>query len=32
MAVACTEGLDTGFAALGYGRVGFLGIVQGITE
>jgi undecaprenyl-diphosphatase len=32
MAVACTEGLDTGFIALGYGKVGFLGIVQGITE
>ncbi|HEX3497551.1 MAG TPA: undecaprenyl-diphosphate phosphatase, partial [Methylocella sp.] len=32
MAVACTEGLDTGFVALGYGKVGFLGIVQGITE
>lgn len=32
MASACTEGLDTGFAALGYAKVGFLGIVQGITE
>src|SRR6266403_19081 len=32
MAVACTEGLDTGFVALGYTTVGFLGIVQGITE
>ena len=32
MAAACTEGLDTGFVALGYGKVGFLGIVQGITE
>jgi undecaprenyl-diphosphatase len=32
MAVACTEGIDTGFVALGYGKVGFLGIVQGITE
>jgi undecaprenyl-diphosphatase len=32
MASACTEGLDTGFVALGYGKVGFLGIVQGITE
>src|SRR5580692_8264015 len=32
MAVACTEGLDTGFVTLGYGKVGFLGIVQGITE
>ncbi|MGQ0446431.1 MAG: undecaprenyl-diphosphatase UppP [Beijerinckiaceae bacterium] len=32
MAVACTEGLDTGFVALGYGKVAVLGIVQGITE
>jgi undecaprenyl-diphosphatase len=32
MAIACTEGLDTGFAALGYAKVGFLGVVQGITE
>lgn len=32
MAVACTEGLDTGFVALGYAKVGFLGIIQGITE
>ncbi|MGH6831017.1 MAG: undecaprenyl-diphosphate phosphatase, partial [Methylocella sp.] len=32
MAAACTEGLDTGFVALGYAKVGFLGIVQGITE
>jgi undecaprenyl-diphosphatase len=32
MASACTEGLDTGFIALGYAKVGFLGIVQGITE
>ncbi len=32
MAAACTEGLDTGFAALGYAKVGILGIVQGITE
>ena len=29
---ACTEGLDTGFAALGYAKVGLLGVVQGITE
>ena len=29
---ACTSGLDTGFVALGYLKVGFLGIVQGITE
>ena len=32
MASACTEGLDTGFVALGYAKVGVLGIVQGITE
>jgi undecaprenyl-diphosphatase len=32
MASACTEGLDTGFAALGYAKVGVLGVVQGITE
>lgn len=32
MAGACTEGLDTGFIALGYGKVAFLGVVQGITE
>jgi undecaprenyl-diphosphatase len=32
MADACTQGIDTGFAALGYGKVAILGIVQGITE
>ena len=32
MADACTSGLDTGFVGLGYLKVGFLGIVQGITE
>ncbi len=32
MADACTSGLDTGFVALGYAKVGFLGIVQGISE
>ena len=32
MAGACTEGLDTGFVALGYAKVAFLGVVQGITE
>jgi len=32
MADACTQGLDTGFVALGYGKVAFLGVVQGITE
>ncbi|TJW34714.1 MAG: undecaprenyl-diphosphatase UppP, partial [Mesorhizobium sp.] len=28
----CTQGLDTGFVGLGYAKVAFLGIVQGITE
>ena len=32
MASGCTEGLDTGFVALGYAKVAFLGIVQGLTE
>ncbi len=32
MANACTQGLDTGFVALGYGKVAVLGVVQGITE
>src|SRR5271169_5223547 len=32
MASACTNGIDTGFVALGYTKVAFLGIVQGITE
>ncbi len=32
MSSACTAGLDTGFVGLGYGKVAFLGIVQGITE
>src|SRR6202142_2110915 len=32
MADACTQGLDTGFVALGYAKVAVLGIVQGITE
>ncbi|MEJ0094423.1 MAG: undecaprenyl-diphosphate phosphatase [Methylocella sp.] len=32
MASACTEGIDTGFVALGYAKVGFLGVIQGITE
>lgn len=30
--VGCTDGIDTGFVTLGYGRVAVLGIVQGITE
>ncbi len=32
MAVDCTQGLDTGFVTLGYAKVAFLGVVQGITE
>ncbi|WP_131196423.1 undecaprenyl-diphosphatase UppP [Lichenihabitans psoromatis] len=32
MADACTAGLDTGFVSLGYARVAFLGVVQGLTE
>ncbi len=32
MAEVCTQGIDTGFVALGYGKVAFLGVVQGITE
>src|SRR3974390_1088252 len=32
MVDTCTNGVDTGFAALGYAKVGFLGVVQGITE
>ena len=32
MADACTAGLDTGFVSLGYAKVAFLGIVQGLTE
>jgi undecaprenyl pyrophosphate phosphatase UppP len=32
MAAACTQGVDTGFVALGYTKVAVLGIVQGITE
>jgi len=32
MANACTNGIDTGFVALGYAKVAVLGIVQGITE
>lgn len=32
MTDACTSGLDTGFVALGYLKVGFLGVVQGISE
>jgi undecaprenyl-diphosphatase len=32
MATVCTRGVDTGFEALGYAKVAFLGVVQGITE
>lgn len=32
MTGTCTQGVDTGFVALGYGKVALLGVVQGITE
>jgi len=32
MADVCTQGVDTGFVTLGYGKVAVLGVVQGITE
>ena len=32
MGEVCTQGIDTGFVALGYAKVAFLGVVQGITE
>ncbi len=32
MADACTQGLDTGFVGLGYAKVAFLGVVQGLSE
>lgn len=32
MSGACTEGVDTGFVALGAVKVAILGVVQGITE
>lgn len=32
MADACTQGIDTGFAALGYAKVAALGVLQGVTE
>jgi undecaprenyl-diphosphatase len=32
MSGVCTRGVDTGFVALGYAKVAFLGVVQGITE
>lgn len=32
MTAACTNGIDIGFASLDYVQIGFLGVVQGITE
>jgi hypothetical protein len=32
MSGTCTQGIDTGFAALGYTKVAALGVLQGITE
>ena len=32
MVDTCTNGVDTGFAALGYAKVAALGVLQGITE
>lgn len=32
MTVSCTNGIDIGFASLSYLQIGFLGVVQGITE
>jgi len=32
MTEACTQGVDTGFVALGYAKVALLGVVQGVTE
>ncbi|RWG81947.1 undecaprenyl-diphosphate phosphatase [Mesorhizobium sp.] len=32
MTDVCTQGLDTGFVGLGYAKVAFLGVIQGITE
>jgi undecaprenyl-diphosphatase len=32
MTDVCTQGVDTGFVALGYAKVAVLGVVQGITE
>lgn len=32
MTDACTGEIDTGFVLLGYGKVAFLGVVQGLTE
>ena len=32
MSAACSNGVDIGFASLSYLQIGFLGLVQGITE
>jgi len=32
MTAACSPGVDTGFGSLGYAKVAWLGLVQGITE
>lgn len=32
LSAACTNGIDIGFASLSYLQIGFLGVVQGITE
>jgi undecaprenyl-diphosphatase len=32
VSAACTNGIDIGFASLNYLQIGFLGVVQGITE
>lgn len=32
MSDACRGGIDTGFVTLGYAKVAFLGVIQGITE
>jgi undecaprenyl-diphosphatase len=32
LAEICTQGVDTGFAALGYAKVAVLGVLQGVTE
>ncbi len=32
MTASCTGAVDTGFASLDYLQIGFLGVVQGVTE
>ncbi|MDE2579992.1 MAG: undecaprenyl-diphosphatase, partial [Hyphomicrobiales bacterium] len=32
MTATCSPGVDTGFVSLGYAKVAWLGLVQGITE